>query len=183
MSIITIAFVIFLFLLSKIFGPPPPSKEKLENSVINNKQLFSQAVDSIKKLDKNVYAIKNAKYFKSQKEPSIKGLYAEVHTGKGYNYKDVPLKNEAINKLFDRVKVIQAIEIHDHCIDFYCGGIFREYGCSIIWSSDNKHFVWAGSETEDIINGSSYEWKEQNGDNRRYIEKIIDQWYFYEESF
>lgn len=178
--VIIVIVAIFIF-LRNLFGPPPPNKEQLKSIVINNKQLFSQAVNSIKKLDKNIFKIDDSKYFQSQKNPNIKGLFAEVHTSNGYN--DIPFKNQTIEELFNRVKVIHSIEIHDNCIDFYCGGIFRDYGCSIIWSADNKHFVWAGSETEDIIKGSSYEWKEIDGDNRRYIERIDDKWYFYEESF
>ena len=180
-SVIIIIIVLFYMFLMSIFGPTPPNKEEVKSIVINNQQLFIQAVDSIKKLDKNIYTIRDSKHFPPQKNTNIKGLYSEVHTANGYN--EVPFQNKEIEELFEKVKVIQSIEIHDYCIDFYIGGIFRDYECSIIWSSDNKHFVWAGSETEYIINGSFYEWKESNGDNRRYIERIIDNWYFYEESF
>lgn len=181
LSIITIAIVLFFAFLDAMFGPTPPSKEEIKNIVINNQELFSQTVDSIKKLEKNLYTIRDAKHFPPQKDTSIKGLYAEVHTDDGY--KEIPFHNQVIEELFNKTKILQSIEIHDYCIDFYVGGIFRDYGCSIIWSSDNKHFVSAGTETEEIINGSSYEWKENNGDNRRYIERITDKWYFYEESF
>jgi len=168
-----------LHFLNSFFGDPP-SKDEIKKTVIENNASFDRAVSIIRKMDKHVYAINHTKYYPAENNLEIKGLF----TSKTVNTECVqtPIKNGDLEKLFLKDGV-QGIDVFDNSIEFFFGGFWRDYYCGAIWTFNGKPVGFQGENMELVPLGKGWEYKEAQGDNRYYTEKIIDNWYFYEMSF
>lgn len=84
---------------------------------------------------------------------------------------------------------IQEINVHEDCIDFYCGGAgfgSQTSYCGFFYTeSDDMYAIWCAPSrgTKLTPEGNGYLWKEKKGDNRYYVEKICDHFYYYDASF
>lgn len=175
--IIIIIFVVIIFIsIFLTFFPAlllggafdnPPSKSKVMQLVINNKNTFDNAIVYIKTLDKDVDTI----------EYTNKRLYS----GKLSNgtYVKTPVNNKTLEKIF--TLEIEEIDIYDNSIEFFCGGADRNYYSGIIYSDNGNPVGYQGDTSMNLIKeGPGWEWKEKNGDDRYYCEKIEGNWYYYQ---
>lgn len=90
----------------------------------------------------------------------------------------------------EKLKGIKAISPHEGFIDFYCGGAgigsaTSYYGFyysenNAIDAMQNIEYPMGGELNPD---GNGYLWKERDGDNKFYVEKIMDKFYYYESHY
>jgi hypothetical protein len=103
--------------------------------------------------------------------------------------------NECIeNKDYDKIykikgiKNIQTYSLSNNAlyIDFYCFGVglvpsSTYYG--FYYVSDDKPLGFQASSVKLEPGGDGWKWREANGDNCYYTEKILDHWYYYKAGF
>ncbi len=107
-------------------------------------------------------------------------------------------KNEAVfteaikSNNFDNAKKISGIQdiyIGDDYIDFICGGSgiapsTHYYGFFYSSNDDLTAFNGGICPKEELIeNGNGFSWKQKNGDNTYYVEKIGEHFFYYEAHF
>ncbi len=94
------------------------------------------------------------------------------------------------NHLFDDLKQslsIQKIDVREDHVDFYCGGAGFGPGTAyrgfFYTESDDLYAIWCAPARNQTLTaeGSGYIW--DNGDDRYYVEKICDRFYYYDASF
>ena len=81
------------------------------------------------------------------------------------------------------------IMVKDDHVDFDCGG--KGFGsatayCGFFWSKEeNLRAVWCAPPESEVLSpqGNGYFWKETQGENTYYVEKICDGFFYYESSF
>ncbi|MBR2471634.1 MAG: hypothetical protein IKC41_02675 [Clostridia bacterium] len=90
----------------------------------------------------------------------------------------------------EKLKGIKEVTVKDNYIDFYCGGkgigsATSYYG--FYFSEDNAIDVKENIEYPKGAalkpDGKGYSWDEPDGDNRFYVEKIIDGFFYYESHY
>ena len=88
----------------------------------------------------------------------------------------------------DQYSIIKEIDVNEDHIEFYCGG--RGFGsetfyCGFYYSTfyDDWCAVWCAPSGRLVPEGSGYSWQEEQGDNRYYVEKIFDHFFYYEADF
>ena len=90
---------------------------------------------------------------------------------------------------FEDHHIIKEIDTDDNCIDFYCGGTGLGSATSYVgffYSPDNNmSAVWFAPVSTGSLtpSGNGFMWKEPNGDNRYYVERICGNFFYYEASY
>ena len=90
---------------------------------------------------------------------------------------------------FENQGFIQTIDVTNTVVDFYCGG--AGFGSSTSYvgfyytPTNDMTAIWCAPASANSLrpSGSGFEWREENGDNRYYTEKICENFYYYEASF
>lgn len=84
--------------------------------------------------------------------------------------------------------IVQEIHTYSDHIDFYCGG--AGFGpatayCGFFYTeTENMSAIWCAPGVDFLTpSGDGYLWEEENGDNRYYVERICEHYYYYEASF
>lgn len=109
------------------------------------------------------------------------------------NENQIEITNAIENNNFENIEKIKGIEditVEENYIDFYCGGkgigsATSYYG--FYFSKDNaidvkENIEYPKGETLQQ-DGKGYSWNESNGDNRFYVEKITDGFFYYESHY
>ena len=109
------------------------------------------------------------------------------------NENQIEITNAIENNNFENIEKIKGIEditVEENYIDFYCGGkgigsATSYYG--FYFSKDNAIDVKENIEYPRGAtlqkDGKGYSWDEPDGDNRFYVEKIIDGFFYYESHY
>lgn len=83
----------------------------------------------------------------------------------------------------------QGITVKEDHVEFDCGGAgfgSQTAYCGFFYTKENDIYaIWCAPPDGETFTqeGSGYVWKEENGDNRVYVEKICDGFYYWEASF
>ena len=90
---------------------------------------------------------------------------------------------------FENKGIVKDICFYGDGIEFYCGGagVGAEtfYTGFFYTATNDMTAVWGAPSSAYSLkkSGDGYEWKEQQGDNRYYTQKICDNFYYYEEEY
>ena len=178
--------LIFILLLLPVYSSSCskdyPSDHTIFTLVVENEEVIVNAVMELLELE-TVSTI--AFISTTQKSPisasdyeDIEGLYAGMHVDGNYIY--VAMSNAAIEEMM-KIRKLESVYVYRDRLQFNCGGR------GIIPASINYGFVYAESDgfigigTQGVTEkGNGWLWREENGDNRYYTEKIIDYFYYYE---
>lgn len=96
------------------------------------------------------------------------------------------------NNNFDDLKwsrSIQEINVSEDHVDFDCGaagfGSQTAYRGFFYTENDDMYAIWCAPPEDQTLTaeGNGYVWNETDGDNRYYVEKICDKFYYYDASF
>ena len=79
--------------------------------------------------------------------------------------------------------IVEGIYLNDNCIEFSTGGAGRDYYCGIMWTPNGDPIGFGGASMNLVPSGIGWKYEEKDGDNRYYIERIIDNWFVYEMVF
>lgn len=123
--------------------------------------------------------------FKDSKKDKILRL-----VNNNLNFLNQCVENKDYDKIYKikEVKRIRRYYVSDDeiYIDFYCYG-FGIVPSSVYYGfyyvSDDEPMGFQGVSVKLEPYGDGWKWKEVNGDNAYYTEKIKDHWYYYEASF
>lgn len=72
------------------------------------------------------------------------------------------------------------------CVDFTIGGSGLGPSTTywgIVYTTGKEPVGFQGAALDYIFDGEGWSWQEEDGDNRAYVTKLDDHWYFYEMSF
>ena len=90
---------------------------------------------------------------------------------------------------FENKGVVGDISFDYNGVEFSCGGAGMGaetfYTGFFYTSSNDMTAVWCAPSSADFLeeSGDGYEWKEQQGDNRYYTQKICKNFYYYEAEY
>ena len=90
---------------------------------------------------------------------------------------------------FENHSLIHEINTENEVVDFFCGGFGVGSGTSYVGfyytPNNDMTAVWCApaSPSSLLPSGDGFAWREENGDNRYYSEKICECFYYYEASF
>lgn len=96
------------------------------------------------------------------------------------------------NKDFSNIeksRIVANVFVKEDSVDFECGGSGFGSGTSYVGffysANDNMCDVWCAPSSEEYLVkcGHGFEWQEETDDDRYYVEKICDKFYYYEASF
>jgi hypothetical protein len=96
------------------------------------------------------------------------------------------LSDDDIIKSVKKLKGLDEITVKDDIINFDCGG--SGFGSSTSYygfyytKNENLTAIWCCGGAV-VPDGKGWSWKESNGDNSYYTEKISDNFYYYEAHF
>ena len=156
-----------------------PSERKVFSLVIENEEILMTAVSELLKIKTGDTWAQISTTQKSPITVSYLEDYEGLYIWKSYTYR--AFDNSAVEAIL-KIDGIKSIDVHINRIVFYCGGR------GIIPASTNYGFIY--SENDDFIGigtsgvtekGNGWLWQQDNGDNRFYIENIIDDFYYYED--
>lgn len=84
---------------------------------------------------------------------------------------------------------IREVDVNEDHVDFSCGGAGfgsqTAYRGFFYTENDDMYAVWCAPPNDQLLSadGAGYTWTEENGDNTYYVEKICDNFYYYDASF
>lgn len=173
-------FIIALIILSlSSCSSTSLSKEDIFTIVTSNEELIRESISEIHGLKKKFIFISTT--LKTEiSDSKISGLFQEIKLEDKKRI-DVKLDNAVIEKVIN-IKGIEMISTEGSIIEFECGadgfGSESSYYGFYYTEKDNPEAIWCcgGKLTKD---GNGWSWKESNGDNSYYTEKICEDFYFY----
>lgn len=90
---------------------------------------------------------------------------------------------------FENSGFVKDVDVNEKVVDFSCGGTGVGSGTSYVgfyYTPDNDMTaIWCAPSSSDMLTPceNGFEWQEQDGDNRYYVEHICGHFYYYEASF
>jgi hypothetical protein len=164
--------VVFIFNLP-FSGDDGLSREEIFKLVLNNKQLLTISASEIYELGYNELYIE-----KETNNEKVTNIRITV------NNKEDKLENEVLLQTL-KIKGILDITKYDSKIEYYCGGFGFGPSTSYVgfcyMPYDTFYNLMENSEFEK--EGDGYKRQEKDGDNSYYIERIIDDFYYYKLSY
>jgi len=176
-AVVLILFI-FSFVLLRFSLSNHLSKNKIVSLVIKNEELLKAVLEEIAKSQIDI------EYISSTQKSRIYNL--EYRNLEGlYIMRGDSVYEIISNDIFDNAMKIEgllSISIRENYVNFYCGG--SGFG------SASSYYGFYYSENDRIMEdieltqkGAGWEKREVDGDNWYYIEKIIDNFYYYEEHY
>lgn len=87
----------------------------------------------------------------------------------------------------EQCSIIKKVNIYENHIDFFCGGrgIGSEtFYCGFYYSPSNDwRAIWCAPRGALVPEGAGYSWQEEQGDNRYYVEKVCNYFFYYEADY
>jgi hypothetical protein len=172
------------------------SKEQIISIVEKNRLLLSKVPDEIKKFNEPFISTTTKSPIENEMSDSscndldnIEGLYIIEHFENGF------LVSNIENDIFQQVLNISGVmdianynmsENNRFAVFFSCGGegfgsAASYYG--FYYTADNRPVGCDEMDHELIQDPKGWSWMQDNSDNTYYTERIIDNWFYYEEHY
>lgn len=182
---ITILFIIFTITVALSSCKPLSdnlSKDEIFTLAKQNQDLLNNAVTEINSSKLNIVGVSTTQ--KSEISNSdylnIKGLYIVT---KGNIYRE---SDDIIFKSVMELKGLNEITVEGDIVNFSCGGAglgsSTSYYGFYYTKNENLTAIWCCGGAV-VPDGKGWSWKESDGDNSYYTEKICDNFYYYEAHF